>query len=174
MALSFLQFALLASPAAAHIAAWNAGMYCRGGNDTSHDDQNTNLAVNPLYQLDASVWWQQRDRGCHLVPPADGEFLDLPAGGSFMSELANNRAFTTLSYDGALVTEWQDGKNRSTPWTGPGNPPGCLVDNEDKLGGELHTRSIETAAGTAWAISYESDLDKVTMDNLVVFSVRYQ
>ena len=164
---------LLASPATAHIAAWNPGMYCRGGNDTSHDDQNTNLAVNPLYDLDASVWWQQRDRGCHLVPPPAGEFLDLPAGGSFMSELANNRAFTTLSYDGELVTEWQDGQNRSMPWRGPGSPPGCLGENEDGLGGELHTRSIETTGGTAWAISYESDIDQVTMDNLVVFSVRY-
>lgn len=175
MAPSFVSFALLAGPVAAHVGTWNPGMYCRGGNDPAVDDQNTNLVVNPVYELDESEWWQQRDRGCHLVPPPEGEFLDLPAGGSFMTELANNRAFTTLSYDGAFVTEWQDGKNRSTPWTGPGsNPPGCLNENEDGLGGELHTRSIETAAGTAWAISYESDIDKVTMDNLVVFSVRYQ
>lgn len=91
-----------------------------------------------------------------------------------MSELANNRAFTTLSYDGELVSDWQDGENRTEPWTGPGSPPGCLGDNEDGLGGELHTHNKETTGGTAWAISYESDLDKVTMDNLVVFSVRYQ
>lgn len=115
----------------------------------------------------------QADRGCDLVPPPDGEFLELPAGGAFMTELANNRAFSSLSYEGRLVSEWPDGKDHRMPWRGPGNPPGCLVDNGDGAGGELHTRSIETTGGTAWAISYESDVSRVTMDNLVVFSVRY-
>ncbi|KAL6365521.1 hypothetical protein LRP88_01516 [Fusarium phalaenopsidis] len=151
----------LAASASAHIASWNPGI------------PNTNLAVNPLYDLPKSQWWMQADRGCDLVPPPEGEFLELPAGKSFMTELANNRAFTTLSYDGTLTTDWQDGKNRSMPWRGPGNPPGCLMDGGDGSGGELHTRSIETTGGTAWAISYESDIKKVTMDNLVVFSVRY-
>lgn len=116
----------------------------------------------------------QRHRGCDLAVPADGEFLELPAGGSFDTELANNRAFTTLSYNGDQTTKWQDGNDRAEPWTGPGNPPTCLGDNPDGLGGELHTTSIETTGGTAFAISYESDITKVTMDNLVVFSVRYQ
>ncbi|CAI6097588.1 unnamed protein product [Clonostachys chloroleuca] len=164
---------LLAISANAHVGTWNPGMYCKGGNNTNEDNQNTNLIVNPLYQLEKDVWWQQRDRGCHLAPPPDGEFLELPAGASFTTELANNRAFTTLSYGGQYVSDWQDGQNRTEPWVGPGSPPGCLVDNPDKAGGELHARSREHAAGTAWAISYESDLDKVTMDNLVVFSVRY-
>jgi hypothetical protein len=145
----------------------------QGGNDSSVDNPNTNLAVNPLYNLTKAEWWMQADRGCDFVPPPDGEYLELPAGKSFMTELANNRAFSTLSYDGALTTEWQDGKNRTMPWRGPGNPPGCLIDGGDGSGGELHTRSIESAGGTAWAISYESDISKVTMDNLVVFSVRY-
>lgn len=152
----------------------NPSSISQGGNDTEIDNQNTNLAVDPLYNLKADEWWMQRDRGCDLVPPPAGEFLELPAGKSFMTELANNRAFTTLSYEGRLVTEWGDGQNRTMPWRGPGNPPQCLVDNPDKRGGELHARSIEHAAGTAWAISYESDIKKVTMDNLVVFSVRYQ
>ncbi|KAI5458749.1 hypothetical protein BGZ63DRAFT_492511 [Mariannaea sp. PMI_226] len=164
----------LAASASAHVASWNPGMYCRGGNDSSVDDQNTNLVVNPLYDLPKSKWWMQADRGCDAVPPPKGEFLELPAGKSFKTEIANNRAFTTLSYKGQYTTEWQDGKNRTMPWRGPGNPAGCLVDGStDGSGGELHTKSIETAGGTAWAISYESDISKVTMDNLVVFSVRY-
>ncbi|KAJ6444104.1 proteophosphoglycan ppg4 [Purpureocillium lavendulum] len=144
-----------------------------GGSDPNTDDQNTNLAVRPLYDLPKSKWWMQADRGCDKVPPPSGEFLELPAGKSFMTELANNRAFTSLSYGGSKTTEWQDGENRAFPWRGPGTPPGCLGDNPDKKGGELHTHSIETTGGTAWAISYETDLSKVSMDNLVVFSVRY-
>jgi hypothetical protein len=107
------------------------------------------------------------------MPPPDGEFLELPAGKAFKTELANNRAFTTLSYEGRLATQWQDGKDRSMPWRGVGNPPDCLMSNADGAGGELHTRSLETVGGTAWAISYESDIDQVNMTNLVVFSVHY-
>ena len=115
----------------------------------------------------------EADRGCDVVPPPEGEFLELPAGGSFMTELANNRAFTTLSHNGDLVSKWGDGQDRAEPWVAPG-PDKCLGDNPDGLGGELHASSIETTGGTAWAISYQSDISKVTMENLVVFSVRSQ
>lgn len=37
-----------------------------------------------------------------------------PAGKSFPVEIANNQAFTTLSYGGKFVSEWTDGGNRST------------------------------------------------------------
>lgn len=115
----------------------------------------------------------QRHRGCDRFPPPKGEFLELPAGKSFMTELARNRAFTSMSYNGSLATDWEDGRNHSYPWRGPGNPAQCMDRNDGHEGGEAHTRSLETAGGTAWAISYESDISKVTMENLVVFSVRY-
>jgi hypothetical protein len=35
---------------------------------------------------------------------------------------------------------------------------------------QLHTKNESMAAGTAWAISYQSDLTAVTMKNLVVFT----
>lgn len=38
----------------------------------------------------------------------------------------------------------------------------------------MHAHDLSTTAGTAFAISYQSDLSKVTMDNLVVFSVLEQ
>lgn len=38
----------------------------------------------------------------------------------------------------------------------------------------MHAHDQSTAAGTAFAISYQSDLSKVTMENLVVFSVLEQ
>lgn len=116
----------------------------------------------------------QRDRGCDLAPPPKGEFLELPAGKTFTTELANNRAFTSLSYNGRFKSKWQDGQTRPENWVGPGSPRKCLNDNSDGRGGELHTTGIDGTGGTAWAISYESDITKVTMDNLVVFSVHYQ
>ena len=115
----------------------------------------------------------QADRGCDKVPPPEGEFLELPAGGEFTVELAINRAFTTLSFDGENVSDWPDGLEHPEDWSAP-DPNSCLVDNEDGAGGALHTINETTTAGTAWAISYESDITKVTMENLVVFSVLEQ
>lgn len=143
----------------------------QGGNNPSIDDIQTNLIVNPLYNLPRSKWWMQADRGCDVVPPTNGDSLALPAGGSFQVELAENRAFTTLSFGGSLATDWTDGKNRTEPWRGPSIGEGCLVDNPDKLGGPLHTQSQERATGTAFAISYHANIADVNMENLVVFSV---
>jgi len=154
------------SIADAHTAAFARGMYCQGGPDPNHDDQNTNHAVNPLFGFRRSEWWFQAERGCDRAPPAPGVFLDLPAGGSFTVELAHNRAQTTLSYDGQFTSQWPDGKEHPEDWRGPGNPPDCIQDD-----GAMHTNNQSMAAGTAFAISYTSDLNAVTMENLVVFTV---
>jgi hypothetical protein len=167
---SALLTASLMSMASAHTAAWADGMYCRGGANPSVNDANTNLAVNPLYNLNQEDWWFQHERGCDLAPPPPGEYLELPANRDFTVELAHNRAFTTLSYDGQQTTAWTDGEDHPDDWNsweGPGSE--CL---KTKGGdGPLHTFNETNAAGTAWAISYESDMSKVTMENLVVFSV---
>ncbi|CAK7270261.1 hypothetical protein SEPCBS119000_004000 [Sporothrix epigloea] len=172
-----MKFALhllwLAASASAHIASWNKGMYCLGGNETGHDSPNNNAPVVPLYQLEKKDWWMHHHNNCDKMPPPKGEFLELPAGKSFMTELARNRAFTSFSYNGRLATVWEDGRNHAYPWRGPGNPAQCMDRNPGGIGGESHTTSLETTGGTAWAISYESDISKVTMENLVVFSVRY-
>jgi len=149
----------------AHHAAFARGMYCQNGT-SGQDDQNNNIPVSPLYNLPRSQWWFQADRGCDRFPPLPGQFLDLPAGGSFTVEIANNRAFSTLSYDGRLTTQWTDGGEHPEDWRGPGNPPDCIQEN-----GALHTNNQSMAAGTAFAISYESELNRVTMENLVVFTV---
>jgi len=150
----------------AHHAAFARGMYCLGGPEPGQDDQNNNVPVWPLYQLSKADWWFQHDRGCDRVPPPAGEFLELPAGGSFTVEIANNRAFSTLGHEGRLVTDWTDGGNHPEDYRGPGNPPGCIVET-----GSLHTNNQSMAAGTAFAISYQSELSAVTMENLVVFTV---
>lgn len=114
-------------------------------------------------------WWMQHDRGCDQAPPDAGESLALPAGGSFTVELAINRAFTSLSYNGSHATQWPDGEEHPEGWTGPG-ANGCMTG----AAGALHTHNQSTAAGTAWAISYHSNIINVTMESLAVFSVLEQ
>ena len=79
-----------------HIAAFANGMYCQNGLP-GENNQNNNLPIEPLYQLPKGDWWFQHDRGCNKAPPPAGGILDIPAGGSFTVEHANNQAFTTLS-----------------------------------------------------------------------------
>lgn len=159
----------LAAAANAHTVGWAKGMYCLGGSDPSVDIPNQNDAVNPLYQFKQEDWWFQHERGCDKAPPKDGDILELPAGGQVTLEMAHNRAFTSLSYDGEMTTAWPDGKEHPEDWRGAGNPPECIQDD-----GALHTNNQSMAAGTALAISYESELSAVTMENLVVFSVLEQ
>jgi hypothetical protein len=155
----------------AHTAAWAPGMYCRNGTDITKDSPNTNLAVNPLYNLAKQDWWFQHDRGCDKAPPKAGEFLKLPANGKVTVELAHNRAFTTLSYNGEQTSDWPDGKEHPENWNGwntDGIPAVCLKED-----GAMHTYNETSAGGTAFAISYKSNLKDVTMENLVVFTTRY-
>ncbi|KAG6811037.1 hypothetical protein H0H92_009268 [Tricholoma furcatifolium] len=130
----FLIFAFCVGIANAHLAAWTKGMYCKNGPQTA-DDENASSPVNPL-----------------------------PAGQSFTVEIADNRAVTTLSYNGKYVSEWVDGQAHTDAFRGSNT---CITDPN------IHTQNETMASGTAFAISYQSDLSQVTPENLVVFSVRY-
>lgn len=160
-------FLALATTSYAHTAAWAPGMYCRNGT-SGEDDNNTNTAVNPLYNLTKSDWWFQHDRGCDSFPPSPEDFLDLPAGGSFTVELAHNRAQTTLSYGGQYASEWPDGGTHPENWNAADEGTECLSD------GAMHASNQSTTWGTAFAISYESELSAVTIENLVVFTTLEQ
>ncbi|KAF8172110.1 hypothetical protein BJ912DRAFT_1047362 [Pholiota molesta] len=152
----------LVGVASAHIGAWHKGMYCLNGNSAG-TDLNSYAIVSPLYQLPFSQWWMHASNNCNQYPPADGDYLDIPAGGSFQIELASNRAKTTLSYGGSGTSDWPDGQTYPEDY----NVPSCITSPN------LHAQNQSRAAGTAFAISYQSDINKVTPDNLVVFSVRY-
>uniref|UniRef100_A0A8H7Y694 Uncharacterized protein n=1 Tax=Psilocybe cubensis TaxID=181762 RepID=A0A8H7Y694_PSICU len=156
--------------ATAHVAAWTKGMYCINGTTPGVDDDDTNSAVQPLYQLRKSDWWFHHENNCDMFPPAPGDFLELPANGEFTVELAVNRAFTTLSYQGTRVGVYGDGQDH----------PGLGVTLDGKVDADscitepnIHTQNETMAAGTIFAISYVSDLTQVTEDNLVVFTVLY-
>ncbi|KAF2648640.1 hypothetical protein K491DRAFT_567068, partial [Lophiostoma macrostomum CBS 122681] len=142
-------------------------MYCRNGTSGT-DNSNNDAPIGPLYNRTQEEWWFQHHRGCDAFPPIEGEFLELPANGNFTVELAHNRAFTTLSYDGKFTSAWPDGKDHPDDWNGwgtDGKPAMCLKED-----GAMHTYNESSAGGTAFAISYESNLEDVTMDNLVVFT----
>ncbi|KAH6919310.1 hypothetical protein BKA70DRAFT_1249801 [Coprinopsis sp. MPI-PUGE-AT-0042] len=136
--------ATLAATANAHMAVFHQAMWCLNGN-TGQENYNSYDIVNPLYQLPFNKWWC---KSCNEFPPAPGVFLDLPAGGSFMAEIAENRAKTSQSYNSRDASDWPDGG--------------------------LHAQNESMAAGTAFAISYNSDISQVRPDNLVVFSVRHR
>lgn len=157
----------LATLSEAHIVGWAPGMYCKGGNVTGVDDPNTNTAVNPIYQETLEDLWFQHDRGCDKVPPPEGEFLVLPAGGQVTVEHSHNRAQTTLSYDGQYAGEWPDGQDHPEDWNGNAYPPERCIQED----GAMHVSNQSTAAGTALAISYQSEIQDVTLENLVVFTV---
>ena len=159
----------LTAVANAHTVAWTKGMYCFGGPNTTVDDENTTAAVVPLFQLSQEDWWFQHDRGCDMAPPKDGDVLSLPANGQFTVELAHNRGQTTFSHNGELTSDWPDGHQHPEDWSGPGSPPDCIQDD-----GAMHAHNESTAAGTAFAISYVSELSQVTMENLVVFTTLEQ
>ncbi|KAJ6530987.1 hypothetical protein DFH09DRAFT_1044729 [Mycena vulgaris] len=147
----------------AHFAAWHKGMYCLNGTTPGYDDDNTNDIVQPLWNLTKADWWFHHYNGCDEFPPDDGDFLELPANGNFTVELAVNRAFTTLSFGGARTAAFGDGQNYTNGLGG--------VDCITEL--NIHTQNESMAAGTAFAISYQSELSAVTAENLVVFTTLY-
>ncbi|KAI3531484.1 hypothetical protein CSPX01_14144 [Colletotrichum filicis] len=109
----------------------------------------------------------------HISAKADCmycRFLNLLARGKFTVDLGANRGCTSLSYGGKTATQWPDCIEHPEDWHAP-VPGKCLVDNPDGKGGAMHTQNYTTTAGTAVAISYQSDIRKVTTENLVVFSV---
>ncbi|PFH53538.1 hypothetical protein AMATHDRAFT_137173 [Amanita thiersii Skay4041] len=146
-----------------HLAAWHKGMYCLNGVDSAKIDLNTASPVTPLYQLPFNDWWFHHINNCDNFPPAEGDFLELPAGGQFTVEIASNRAKTTLSYNGRDATDWPDGGKYPDDL----NNPGCIITPN------IHTQNQSMAAGTAFGISYHSDIRQVTPENLAVFTVRY-
>ncbi|KAG6333708.1 hypothetical protein ID866_5375 [Astraeus odoratus] len=116
----------------AHLAAWHKSMYCFNGTTPGQVNYNTYDAVLPLWMLSKSDYWFHHVNGCDELPPAEGDFLELPAGGSVTVEIAANRAFTSLSYDGEFATDWPDGQDHTgsslTLQDATLSSEGCIVD----------------------------------------------
>ncbi|KAK0229184.1 hypothetical protein EDD85DRAFT_1026714 [Armillaria nabsnona] len=157
---TFAAALVLAQAVRGHVAPFHPSMWCFSG--TSGSNINAQEAVNPVYQLGFSGYWMHANTGCLSQPPADNTFLELPAGGSFSVEIAANRAFTSYSYGGTEVSDWADGQAHEELY---GAHTECVTSPN------LHAQNESMAAGTAFAISYTSDISAVNEDNLVVFTV---
>lgn len=58
----------------------------------TNQNWNTNEPVNPLRESDGFSVDQWFGHGYKAFPPVAGDFMDLPSGGTYMGELACNRA----------------------------------------------------------------------------------
>ncbi|KZV96582.1 hypothetical protein EXIGLDRAFT_833539 [Exidia glandulosa HHB12029] len=160
---------VLASGSNAHLVAYSKGMFCKNDYGTA-DAPNAAVAISPLWNLTWTDWFLHGK--CRQYPPPAGEFLSIPSGGNFTVEIAANRAFTTLSYNGGKATDWPDGKVHPTNWStnvnDPNYPPtssGCISSPN------LHAHNESDAAGTAFAISYNNNINTVNISDFTVFSV---
>ncbi|KZV88440.1 hypothetical protein EXIGLDRAFT_678929 [Exidia glandulosa HHB12029] len=160
----------LAVGSQAHQVAWSKGMYCKNSNSNVDSPNAAGFIIDPLYNLTTTDWFLHGV--CRNFPPPAGEYLNVPANGKFTVEIASNRAFTTMSYNGTKATDWPDGKvhpnNWSTNVSDPNFPPssvGCLGSPN------IHAHGSVDAAGTAFAISYNNNINTVAMTDFTVFTV---
>ncbi|KAG2139623.1 uncharacterized protein EDB93DRAFT_699735 [Suillus bovinus] len=173
MTLKSLVLSSLALLTNAHMAAYHKAMYCFNGTVAGQVNYNNDDPVSPLWMLQKNDYWFHHFNGCDEFPPAPGDFLELPAGGSFTVEVAANRGVTSLSFNGQFATEWGDGQNHPEDYSITNLAGAPLTDSNCIGSPNMHTQNQSMAAGSAFAISYQSELSEVTIDNLVVFTVRY-
>ncbi|CDZ98532.1 beta-1,6-N-acetylglucosaminyltransferase, contains WSC domain [Phaffia rhodozyma] len=152
---------LLAPMASAHISFWHPAMYgfCDGGNGKSDYCINTSNPVTPLAQLSfggtkGQGWWYH---GNLDQPPADGEFIELPVGGSITMELACNKA----------QTQWQPNDGVTIPLLACDSP--AVLHNADAILSPTGPPTYHTR-GCALAIAYESDQYKTQPEDFVIIS----
>ena len=68
-------------------------------------------------------------------------------------------------------TAWGDGKHHPSDY-GEANPGDSPLSSIGCIGTpNIHCRNESDAAGTVFAIAYKNDLSKITMEDLVVFTV---
>jgi len=100
---------------------------------------------NPLHNLEFKDWWFH---GAIDEPPADGEFLEIPSGGTINVELANNKHSTTFS-------------------SFPQDPDPLKTTFNTHLGVPNQLGEIK---GSAIAIAYKSDVHDIKPEEFVVIS----
>jgi hypothetical protein len=134
----------------AHVAMFHPSMW--GLNVTGSTTQTLygydNRPVVPLMNMDFKHWWFHN----HLDhPPAEGQFFELPAGGSNTAELACTKdatSFFDVGQDDGGDIRGQDGASLDDPCPG----------SDRSL---WHTSGLNDSTGCALAITYQSDVNAV-------------
>lgn len=126
-------------------------------NNFGNPSDTDNRPVAPLLDFVFQRWWFHG----HLDhPPNDGDFFDLPAGGTATAELACNKGATTYF----ASSEGGDIRNPDKP----NDPcPGSGIE-------EYHTTGPDDLFGCSLAIAYKSDVNQVQPEDFTVFSVNHQ
>ncbi|KAH9838462.1 uncharacterized protein C8Q71DRAFT_722637 [Rhodofomes roseus] len=141
--------AALAPLASAHIALWNKAMY--GFNVSAQTFSYDNRPVVPLVNQPFDQWWFHGHLG---YPPNAGDVAELPAGGTFTSE---------LSCDKGATSNWpsSDGGNAGYPSTWP-----CPGQDSS----QFHTNSIDDTKGCSIAIADKENASDVQPEDFTIIS----
>ncbi|BEI80008.1 hypothetical protein CcaverHIS002_0105370 [Cutaneotrichosporon cavernicola] len=143
---------LLAVPAAAHMTMWHPAMYGFRPDDLEYSQAATPPPLGAAFDQ----WWF---RGAINEPPADGTFMELPAGGVFTGEISNNKIYTS----------W--GK-KPTPDTGKmasSTQGNGLLHSLDRPFGMAPEQTKEVM-GCGLGIVYESDVHKIKPEDFAIIS----
>lgn len=133
---------------AGHAALWHKSMW--GFNVTGETFSYDNRPVVPLMDMTFDQWWWH---GHLSYPPNDGDFLELPAGGTLHSEIACDKGATSM-FASSPGGDIQDGNNPC-----PGSPTTAF-----------HANNEADVRGCALAITYQSDASSVKPEDFVVFT----
>ncbi|KAJ5885495.1 hypothetical protein N7495_010005 [Penicillium taxi] len=154
--------------ASAHLAAYTDGMYCPENSYKGPLNNATDpslIVYDPLYNLTSDSWFLSRGRNCLLAEPTG--VWEIAANTVISVPWANWQNSTGYYADGKEYNE------RPIPYsvTNPEVVADGLVTSSNGLSSpNMHAANKSTAAGTAIAIAYESNVWAVTMDKLVVIS----
>lgn len=142
---------LIAVPAAAHMTMWHPAMYGFVPNDLEYSKASQPIPIGASFDR----WWF---RGDIDKPPADGQFLELPAGGVFTGEISNNKVYTSYG-------------KKPTPDTGKMasmNEGNGLLHALDPF--HIPPDQTKEVMGCGLGIAYESDVHKIKPEDFTIIS----
>ncbi|KAH8807331.1 hypothetical protein F5884DRAFT_899744 [Xylogone sp. PMI_703] len=159
----------------AHLAAYTPGMYCpenayqgphKNATDLRSETGHVAAVYDPLHNHDFDSWFLSKGRNCLLAEPFG--IWEIEANSVISVPWATKYNSTGFYADGKEQNE------RPIPFSAT-NPEVVAQGLVSSSGGisspNMHAANKSTAAGTAIAISYVSNVYDVTMDNLVVISI---
>lgn len=158
------------------LALWNKGMFglnYPGQATDAVQNWNQNESVAPLRQRDNLNIDQWFAHGMKNYPPAAGDFMTLPSGGTFSGEISCNRAKTACCrqpWADIALTVHPCGDNaafNAAGGTGGGDVGPLHTDNR------YDNATVDPAlfGGTALAIAYTSDVANLKPSDMTVISV---
>ncbi|GAA6060598.1 hypothetical protein JCM10212_004577 [Sporobolomyces blumeae] len=156
--LSVLSLLALPAIASAHMSPWLPSMYGVGPN-FAYDAGNPVDPIGPGWTTQDDWWF--RGPNYRALKPQSNVATALPAGGSLTLEIACHVAWTSYG--------WSTTEPGSALDACPGDNAGPYHAG-DPLSTEIDENLI---SGCALAIADVEDIEDVTMDNLVVFSVNH-